>query len=141
MYPDEEAFSEIDKLFKNHGTHDPFKIVDKCDYELRYVEMPEDTWGCMVRSNRCCTIFVSITLPEHIQKFVVAHELGHSRLHKGHSTPFYRNVASASISKKEKQANVFALNLLTRDIEGIEHMTNYEILDYLGLPYDFERFL
>ena len=141
MYPDDEAFSEVEKLFKRHNTNDPYTIIEKCDYEIVTMELPEDTWGLMVRSNRCCTIFIDENLPDHIQKFVASHELGHCRLHKGHSTPFYRNIASVSISKKEKQANVFALKLLSKDIENVETMTKYEILDYLGLPYEFERFL
>ncbi|MGX7195219.1 ImmA/IrrE family metallo-endopeptidase [Enterococcus olivae] len=141
MYTDEEAILEAEKLIKLHETVDPYKIAKFCDYDVIEMELTESTWGQMVRSNRCCTIFIDINLPENIKKFVLAHELGHCRLHKGHSTPFYRNIENTTISKKEAQANIFALSLLTSNIDGKTQMTNFEILNFLGLPYDFERFL
>ncbi|MBO6419909.1 ImmA/IrrE family metallo-endopeptidase [Enterococcus gallinarum] len=141
MYNDEEAILEVMKLVRIHETNDPFKLAKFCDYDVVEMNLTEKTWGQMVRSNRCCTIFVDITLPEPIKKFVVAHELGHCRLHRGHSTPFYRNIVNTSISKKEAQANVFALNLLLISIDERATMTNYELINYLGLPEEFERFM
>ena len=141
MYSDDEAINEIEKLFNRYETSDPYKLVAECDYSLVYEDLGEKTWGQMVRSNRCCTIFININLPEHIKRFVLAHELGHCRLHKGHSTPFYRNICSTSISKKERQANVFAINLIKNEIENFESLTNFEVLDQLGLSYDFESFV
>lgn len=141
MYSDEEAIEEIEKLIKRFGTSDPYKLLAECDYSLVYEDLGEITWGQMVRSNRCCTIFININLPEHIKKFVLAHELGHCRLHKGHSTPFYRNICTSSISKKERQANVFAINLLKKEIDNLDSLTKFEILDYLGLSYNFENFV
>lgn len=141
MYSDDEAILEVDKLINLHETNDPYKIAKFCDYNVVEMELTESTWGQMVRSNRCCTIFIDVNLPENIKQFVLAHELGHCRLHKGHSTPFYRNISGATISKKEAQANIFALLLLTAGIEERSFMTNYELLNYLGLPYEFERFL
>lgn len=141
MYNDEEAILEVMKLVRIHETTDPFKLAKFCDYDVVEMNLTEKTWGQMVRSNRCCTIFVDIALPEPIKKFVVAHELGHCRLHRGHSTPFYRNIVNTSISKKEAQANVFALNLLLISIDERTTMTNYELINYLGLPEEFERFM
>ena len=141
MYSDEEAIEEIEKLIKKYDTSDPYKLVEECDYSIVYAELGTKTWGQMVRSNRCCTIFININLPEHIKKFVIAHELGHCRLHRGHSTPFYRNVCNTSISKKERQANVFAINLLKSEIDSCDSLTNFEVLDYLGLSYEFESYV
>lgn len=141
MYNDEEAILEVLKLVKIHETADPYKLAKYCDYDIIETTLTDRTWGQMVRSNRCCTIFIDINLPEPIKKFVLAHELAHCRLHKGHSTPFYRNINSSTISKKEAQANVFALNLLLMSVEERATMTNFEIVNFLGLPEEFERFL
>lgn len=54
-------------------------------------------------------------VPEHLQAFVCAHELGHALLHRNINTPFLSKNTLFSIDKIERQANTFAVELLLPD--------------------------
>ena len=70
---------------------------------------------------RIKTITVNSDLPEIIQKIIVAHELGHAMLHRTSSVQaFHEVVMYDSSSIKEKEANLFAAELLLEDGEVLE---------------------
>ncbi|WP_317929642.1 ImmA/IrrE family metallo-endopeptidase [Tetragenococcus halophilus] len=94
-------------------------------------------------NNRCHTIIINDNWNEAYQQFVILHEFSHVKLHKGVNAPFFRSLAlDRFVSQTEREANEMALKLLAyikRD--EIVGMGAYEVLDYLGLPYELERFL
>ena len=66
-------------------------------------------------------ITVNSDLPEVIQKIIVAHELGHATLHRTSSVQaFHEVVMFDSSSIKEKEANLFAAELLLEDGEVLD---------------------
>lgn len=81
-------------------------------------------------------IFINENLPEHEQHLVMAHELGHALLHRKENCYFIRNKTLLLNSKKEIEANKFAMELLLPDsfldeyrdftIDQISRMTGYE---------------
>lgn len=138
----DEIKEDVEKLVKLYETHDPIRLSKQLSCNILYSELDSETWGFTVNNSRCNTIVVNHALNTELQNFTVAHELGHIRLHKGISTPFLRKVARGSfIPKIEKEANQFAFEILCKDIDNLDTLTKYEILDYLGLSYEMERFL
>jgi len=133
---------EIKKIIKKHGTTSAIELTKLCGCNIIYTDLDEDMLGFTVTNNRCNTIVIHNDLEEHIQTFVILHELGHVRLHKGISTPFFKRINGNNyIPKIEKEANEFAFAILCKDIENVNNMTVYEKLDFLGLPYELERFI
>ncbi|MER2174353.1 MAG: ImmA/IrrE family metallo-endopeptidase, partial [Carnobacterium sp.] len=99
------------------------------------------TWGFTVKKSRINTIVINQALEENVQEFVIAHELGHVRLHSGISTPFLRRVTKGSfIPSIEYEANRFAFDVLLSGIDDKELYTKFQLLESLGLPDDLERF-
>lgn len=80
-------------------------------------------------------IFINENLPEYEQCLVMAHELGHAILHRKENCYFIRNKTLLLNSKKEIEANRFAMELLVSDsllkeyrdftIEQMSRMTGY----------------
>ena len=80
-------------------------------------------------------IFINENLSEHEQRLVMAHELGHAILHRKENCYFSRNKTLLLNSKKEIEANRFAMELLLSDsfleeykeftIEQISRLTGY----------------
>ena len=132
---------EVNKLIKLHQTSLPSALAKLCGCEIIYLSLSNDTWGFTVKKSRIHTIVVNQSLEEKVQEFVIAHELGHARLHSGISTPFLRRVAKGSfIPSVEYEANRFAFNVLLSGIDNKELYTKYQILELLGLPEDLDRF-
>lgn len=82
-------------------------------------------------------IHVNSNLSRHEQLFTVAHELGHALLHPKANTPFLRDNTFLSISKFEKEANRFAINLLISD----EDLQNYQgfTIEQIGKVYGYNK--
>ena len=71
-----------ERLVDKHGTRDPFRIAEELGYTI--ITLP--LWG--VRGfyqylKRCHIIYLDSELGEATARFVCAHELGHSFLHRG----------------------------------------------------------
>lgn len=133
---------EVNKIVKKYDTTVPIKLAERCGCKLLYAELDGTTLGFSATSHRCHTIIIHDQLSEQVASFVILHELGHIRLHKGISTPFFKKITSNSfIPTIEREANEFAFEVLCRNIENSESLTVYEKLDYLGLSYDLERFI
>lgn len=138
----EMAYGEVIKLTKKFETTDPWRICKELDIDVLEVDMGGTTLGQRVTNRRCSVILIEENMTDAWKKFVVAHELAHCRLHKGFSTAFYRHsTAFKMINWAEMEANLFAMALLKEGVEEHETMTNYQLLDYLGLPYELGYFL
>lgn len=132
---------EANKVVNLHNTSLPSKLAKLCGCEIIYLPLSDDTWGFTVKKSRINTIVINQALEENVQEFVIAHELGHVRLHSGISTPFLRRVAKGSfIPSIEYEANRFAFDVLLSGIDDKELYTKYQLLESLGLPDDLERF-
>ncbi len=132
---------EVDKLIKLHQTSLPSALAKLCGCKIIHLPLSDDTWGFTVKKSRVNTIVINQDLEENVREFVIAHELGHARLHSGISTPFLRRVTKGSfIPSIEYEANLFAFDVLLSGIDDKELYTKFQILELLGLPEDLERF-
>ena len=82
---------------------------------------PDSVKGFFLVNKRIRTITVNADLPLIIQKIIVAHELGHATLHRNSGTfAFHEVTLYDSVSVYEKEANLFAAELLLNDNEVLE---------------------
>lgn len=137
------------RLAERYDSHDPAKLCEKSGVKLIYKDM-----GCSetaikaltVIYKRVACIIVNSELPEIISKFIIAHELGHAVLHADKCSSFADNGLFDDTSVLEKEANIFAAELLLGSSEDIideleyselsvfqlaaEHCVPYELLAY-----------
>lgn len=115
------------------GTSDPFAIADQLGILYQICDLQFE--GCYMFLKNHRYIFINQSLPEHGQRLVMAHELGHALLHRKENCYFIRNKTLLLNSKKEIEANKFAMELLLPDsflaeyrdftIDQISRMTGY----------------
>ena len=77
---------------------------------------------------------MNCNLSKHDERFVLAHEIGHSVLHPNACTPFLKSHTLISINKMELEANKFATELLITDEIILENwqMTTEQLANLLG---------
>lgn len=124
----------IDRLVKKYGTRDPVKIAKRMQIQLFY-EPLGSVRGYYSTSHRIRTIHINSDIPEHMLRFVVAHELGHAVLHPKANTPFMQGFTYFVVDKYEIEANTFAVNLLVSDEMLLEcqNMTIGQAACYFGI--------
>lgn len=105
-----------EKLAERCGTRDPFRIAD----ELGYIVIPTPLAG--VRGfyqylKRCHIIYLDSELDPAAARFVCAHELGHSLLHRGLNRIFMDTRTFMASGRYETEADRFAVSLIFSDEE------------------------
>lgn len=103
----------VNKLIRKHKTNDPFAIAHNMNISIRYADLGNHTRGIYHRTLRRRFIILHNQLSPEWQRFICAHELGHDRLHKGINRFFIDEHSFFQAGKYERQANRFAVHLLT----------------------------
>ncbi|MHA6533068.1 ImmA/IrrE family metallo-endopeptidase [Paenibacillus sp. BAC0078] len=124
----------INKLIKKYKTNSPFELCEALGIHIRFINLGESTKGLYYRKLRRRFIVIHNELPIEWQRFVCAHELGHDRLHKGINRFFLEENSYFSPGKLERQANLFAIKLLSSGIppEQDESLISYYLR--IGIP-------
>ena len=127
--------SVVDNLCRKYKTRNPYELIDAMGIILQYGENMEKVRGFYLYANRIKLICVGNGLPEHIERFVISHELGHAVMHKQSSAPFLQSTF-LSLDRMEIEANKFATELVIPDEEILEHWeyTIDEWAMFYGLP-------
>lgn len=105
---------KVAQLKKKYGTNNPFELASCLGISVFFEELGSIN-GYYNKQLRMKQIHINCNLPEHIQKFTCAHELGHALLHPNSNTPFLRNHTGFSINRMEMEADKFAIDLLITD--------------------------
>ena len=101
------------KLIKKFKTNDPFEIAAHLNIFVRYEDLGSGTRGMYFKKLRRRYIVIHNGLNTEWQRFICAHELGHDRLHPGISRFWLDEQSLYNAGKYERQANKFAVKLLT----------------------------
>lgn len=104
----------INKLYKKYYTTNPIELAKCLNIKILFEELGSIN-GYYNTAFRQKFIHINSNLEEQKQKFTIAHELGHALLHPKANTHFLRENTLFSINKLEKEANLFAVNLLISD--------------------------
>jgi Zn-dependent peptidase ImmA (M78 family) len=112
--------NEVKRIKKKYGEDDPYKICDAMGIIVLYVAMGTSKGACkgfFVVQKRKMTIIINSDLPEHIQKIILAHELGHAVLHRKRAevSAFHDFILYDETSLFEYEANIFAAEFLMND--------------------------
>lgn len=129
----------VNQIVKKYKTHDPYELCDYMNVLLQIGDLGE-ALGCylLIKRQKCILLNEKI-LRTPLEKVVLSHELGHSKMHWKNDCYFYGSTLFSK-SKEENEANSFAAELLVPDDLIYEHpgMTKNQIARILG--YD-ERIL
>lgn len=99
-------------LVRKYGTSNPFEIACYMNIDVLQLKLPDKIRGFLVRVLRRKFIALNANLPYEAQKIVVCHELGHAILHKGYGYYLHADMSYYVPSRREKEANQFAIHLL-----------------------------
>ncbi|MUG24737.1 ImmA/IrrE family metallo-endopeptidase [Paenibacillus macerans] len=130
----------INRLVRKFKTNDPFKIAEGMNIEIWFRDLGDNTRGLYYRKLRRRYIAIHEGLDLPWRRFVCAHELGHDRLHPGISRFFLDEHSFFSAGKFERQANRFALKLLTAGQYIEQGETIGEFLMRNNIPPELSKF-
>lgn len=113
-----------DALVDCFGTRDSFELADALDIDLIFSSDFQDLKGMYLFIFDMPRILINNNLPEPQQKTVCAHELGHDRLHRAEAQNhgMVDNGLINMTTKLEREANLFAAQLLLNEAEILELM-------------------
>lgn len=113
----------VKALQKKYGTNDPFEIAREMGILVCFEPLGTLN-GYYCQKFRIKQIHINENLPEIVQRYACAHELGHATMHPNSNTPFLTQNTYLSVNKLEIEANKFAMELLIPD------NVLYEYIDY-----------
>ena len=127
----------VNDLCKKYNTRNPYRLLRELDIILQYGEDMDTVRGFYLYDSRIKLICIGNNLPDYVEKFVIAHEIGHSILHKQSSAPFLQSTF-LSVDRLETEANRFAIELLMSDDDIKEHpeFTIEDWAKFYGVPED-----
>ena len=128
---------KADALVRKHQTRNPFELILGLNVILVFAPLT-GVRGFYQYFQRNNIIYIDDSLPEHEQILVCAHELGHMLLHKKANALFMDTYTGFNTTKYEKEADLFAMELLVPDEVFLEYQefTTNQIARALG--YDEE---
>ena len=126
------------RLMKRYKSNDPFTIARLLNILLIYCPLVGLN-GFYQYHKRNHIIYLSEDLGEHLARFVIAHELGHMQLHRDLNTVFMDTKTFNPHSRFERQANIFAVELLLPDdlLREYPDCTVYQLARSVGVPEEF----
>lgn len=100
---------------KKFNTRNPYVIADNLNIQVFKVPLGRlSGYYIYMKKHRC--IFINSDIEDdNYKNIVMAHELGHAIMHKSENCYFMSNKTLLLTSKIEKQANIFAAELLISD--------------------------
>lgn len=119
-----------------YKTWDPYEIADARSVKIIYAPLGKSILGYYTKYKRIQCIIINDSLPHPLQRFVCAHELGHSICHSNLNTQWLKRNTLVSTDRLEREANTFAVELLLPD-EFIREHPDYSIAcigHVLGIP-------
>lgn len=124
-----------ERLMKEHKTNCPFELAKALGVNITY-ETLGGTMGYYTNDFRIKFIHINNDLSKVETTFTCAHELGHALIHPNVNTPFLKRHTLFSVSKIEREANTFAVELLLPDALLQEHneCCLYNIAKTVGIP-------
>jgi len=130
---------DIKQLVKSkvikYETDNPFKIAEKAGIVVLFEDLL-DTMGYFNVYKQIKIIHINQALPRREQIYVCSHELGHVFQHQGVNTPFLMRNTLFSVSRIEREANIFAVELLLPDelLLEYEDISLYTLAAKRGIP-------
>lgn len=138
----------VERLKKRYNEDDPFELCALMGIKVLLVSMGTSE-GCVkgffLESNRIRTITVNADMPLVFQRIIVTHELGHAVLHRHAGVFAFHDFGLFDDSSRyEKDANLFAAELLLKDEEVLQTLnadtTFFAAASALNVPMELLDF-
>ena len=122
-------------VITKYQTNDPFEIAKARGTHILYLDLG-NTLGFTYYNRRNRFIIINKDISDEMTPYVCAHELGHTLLHKGLSLPYLKKHTLFSITKYEREADTFAVELLLPDhlIQEYEDCSLESIASFYHVP-------
>ena len=120
---------KADRLVRKYKTRDPFLLADYLHITLIYRKF-EKLKGCFLVNQRNAYIILNDSMEDHKKAWVLGHEIGHRILHYADAVNLSKGIMTFSLydktTKPEREANLFAAELLVDDDVMTEYIYNNE---------------
>lgn len=134
----------VRELIEKHGTRDPKCIADNLGIDIIYKSYSNNTKGYFINILGQSYIVINSNLDEWEERIVLAHELGHAILHNNEDIYFIKNHTLFPVAPLEKEANIFASELLidADDIDAcvFKGWDNKQIGSYLNVSEELVEY-
>jgi Zn-dependent peptidase ImmA (M78 family) len=120
---------EAERLIQKHKTRNPFEIADCLNINVLYRPLGK-LKGIYIYTRRSRYICINNDLDSPARRLVCAHEIVHDRFHRhlAKMNPQAQELISYDMSSKpEREANVFAAEILLPDDEVIKLINDAEM--------------
>ena len=138
---------DVDRLTRRYMTRDPFELCSALGVDVHYMDLGLGAKAFYVCNHRVRNVVLNSRVSKVVQRVLLAHELGHDRLHQDIPTiKQFRKVDAISMAvSAEYEANLFAADLLIDDDELLnllyyDDRTFYTIARELLVPYPLLEF-
>lgn len=139
--------SVADKLVTKYDTRNPYKICDELGIHIHLKDLGRDIKAYYFYQSRIRNIVVNNRVSDVIRRILVAHELGHDRLHKDIAMlKGFQEIELFDMAQPtEYEANLFAAELLIDDAELLERLNDeqasfFSVARELRIPADLLDF-
>ena len=137
----------VNKLVVKYQSRNPYEICDGLGIKVKQKDLGEEIKAYYYCTSRIRNIVLNNRISEEMQRILVAHELGHDRLHKeiAQLKGFQEVELFVKSITTEYEANLFAAELLIDDEEvlgllGDDDKSCFGIASELCVPADFLDF-
>ena len=129
---------KVQQLIRRHGTNDPERLARTMGINVIHIDLGGAVYGTYLKYKRVKTILIDAErTPEHLRRFVLAHELGHAVCTPDANTSWISAYTLAlNTDRIEREANTFAVELLLPDsfIRENEGCSIYQLARLRGVP-------
>lgn len=130
----------VRKLVLRYKTNDPFELAMCLNINVWFADLGSGTRGLYVKKLWHRYIIIHERLDGAWARFVCAHELAHDRLHPGLNRFWLDDRSFFNVGKFERQANKFALRLLTVNDTLQVGESVFEFLERNNIPTELSKF-
>jgi Zn-dependent peptidase ImmA (M78 family) len=130
----------IRSLLRRYKTNCPFRLAKALNIEVWFEDLGEGTRGMFRRTMRRKYIVIHSGLSDAWKRVICAHELAHALLHPGISRFWMDEHTFFCAGRYEREANCFAVKLLTAR-DTLEYgETIYNLFTRNGIPDEMIQF-
>ncbi|MBT2288007.1 ImmA/IrrE family metallo-endopeptidase [Paenibacillus albidus] len=130
----------IRRLLRKHKTNCPYRLAAALNIEVWFEDLGEGTRGMFRRTLRRKYIVIHSGLSEAWKRVICAHELAHALLHPGISRFWMDEHTFFFVGRYEREANYFAVRLLTSGDTVEDGDTVYNLFHRNGIPDEMIQF-
>ena len=140
---------EVMRIKNKYRENDPYRLCDAMGLILLFEPMGLYEGACkgfFLMQSRKKSITINCDLPEHLQRIILAHEVGHAVLHRNMTgiKAFHDFALFNETSQYEYEANIFAAEYLMDDDDVLgllnEDMSFFEAASMLCVPAELLDF-